>query len=1032
MARWTRIIPRRRGITVLVTLLVISVAVLAPRFRADGISYASDAWTQHHRKKLFEPQLKRYYVFTASDVQQPIPNLVSWNGAAQPGSSQYTRFTPVSVPGSEVGLRSVRVDDRPLEASPVALADSLTIEFRIRHHSEGFVRGGNSPHSGTLVAMGDGVWNGFLFSLDFPSNMLSFQLGHPKPEPARPVVALSRLPADVWTHIAGTWDGNEVRVYVNGLLAGRRNCTGPFFQVPNSSRLRIGYVGNGLGSARFDIEHLAIFGRCFSDLEILQTAWSGIHGHADSANSLLEAGRLLVSGRPQEAQQLLLQLVDDAPVHSLLRSIAEYRLGECMRELRLYEQSARWFNSAASGNSPRAIRSSATLEQQSLQAGLHQSSTMEQRADPNPAQGHALWNQPSDFLRAIHDQHRRSESFAMLEDWKLQFVQYIHPALARSCHSCHSDEGGCAPDIAGIQTALDSVHVGDFFWRQLAKQVVEHQPPLPESALLTTNDRLRLLYWIENRPRTALCEELAEDSDAPRHLEQEQWRVGFGMARRLTRDELRNSVRDLLGVQLSDDQLPPPEGSGGEGFDNVSSTLFTSSMLLETWFQAVESAVNAAIREDLNNPAGQPRRILSVLPAETGDQLTAATACLKKFTGRAWRRLPDEAELHRLLSLYREAFHETDDFSQAMAEAARAVLLSPHFLLVSEPELVDAGEYQLLPEQFATRMALFLWRSLPDDELLNAAASGKLLLPHDIRQQIRRMLRDPKSESLGQDFGLQWLGLQRPEEMQPDPQSFPDWTPATAQLLQEEAVQLVNHILRRNRPLTELLHADYLIANEQLAKYYELPGSGSTEWGILQLPDHKRGGILTLGAVLTVTSRPSRTSPVLRGRWILENILGETVDMPPSDIPVFPEAADPAAPMTLRERLEQHRADPGCFHCHETMDQLGFALEEFDPTGRLRDHDGTGPVDASAILPAGETFHGISGLREVLRDKQQDFLRLFCRRLLAYALGRGIDRFDECVLDRCLEALADEENRADALFEEIILSFPFRHRYALP
>jgi len=222
-----------------------------------------------------------------------------------------------------------------------------------------------------------------------------------------------------------------------------------------------------------------------------------------------------------------------------------------------------------------------------------------------------------------------------------------------------------------------------------------------------------------------------------------------------------------------------------------------------------------------------------------------------------------------------------------------------------------------------------------------------------------------------------------------------------------------------------------VIANGQLAEFYGLPGRNVQGWERIGIAQGSRGGVLSLAAVLTATSRPRRTSPVLRGRWVLETILGETVPPPPPDIPVLPEEADPEAPLTLRERLEQHRSDPNCAACHQTMDQLGFALEEYGPTGRFRSHDGTGPVDASGLLPSGERIQGLSGLQRALQARHRQFLRLFCRRLLGYALGRELERFDLCVVDRCLERLETSGNRSSAAIEEIILSYPFRNRQAV-
>ena len=1019
---------------VLLTVLGVAFAVLAmPRFLATGTRLASQPWTRQHSSRLRDPFLSRYYVFTGSDAGSHTRNLATWTGEmCLP--TEFRGRAPRSVPGREDALRAVRIEDVPLQALPASLiGNKLTVEFRIRHYGQGFVLGGNLKHSGTLVAMGDGIWNGFLFSMQFPANTLSFQLGHPKPSPALPVMALSRLPSQVWTHIAGTWDGQEVCIYVNGLLAGRRACSGPWFPVPRSSRLRVGYTGNGLGCIRFDIEQLALYARCLSDQEILDAAWPNLNATTPQIDDLLAAGRMLVTGAPDAAESRLQSLHDSAAADSIICSLAELRLGECHREAEKYSEAELWFKSAASALRPDEIRGAAGMEIHAIQNGLYQPSSRALRADSAGAQGDTAWLVPNhDRIVSATRSFEQQLSAEHATRWSARFDSSIRPILQQSCVPCHHSDSSNALNLASIKSAQDAIDVGGAFWREVAENIsTRHSPPLSRLAI-TPEDHLRLLNWVADRPRAGLCEELSEDMNEPRYFEDVGWRSGFGSARRLTRSELRNSIRDLFGVLLSDEFLPPPEGSGGEGFDTSSGTLFTSSSLLESWLQSVHLIINQTIVADQNQTDTNLRRILTIIPRNPDEYPTAAKACLEQLTRRAWRRVSSEVEMARLMGVYTEALQDTGDYSLAVGEAAKAVLLSPAFLFVVEPETVVAGEYPLLPEQLATRMALFLWSSLPDEELLNAALSGRLSSPGDIRAQIRRMLRDPRSAAIGDNFGLQWLGLVQPESLQPHPGMFRDWTPATGELLRREAARFVAHVLCENRPITELLNAEYVLADKQLAEFYGLRPPTAAGWHLIPVDDGSRGGLLGLGAVLTATSRPGRTSPVLRGRWILENILGETVQPPPPDVPALPETADPDAPLTLRERLEQHRSDPACAGCHQTMDQLGFGLEEFDPTGRLRSHDSSGPVNASGTLPTGEQFNGISGLRSVLKSREPEFLRLICRRLLGYALGRELERFDLCVVDRCVAKLAENQQRADVLFEEIIMSFPFRYRQVPP
>ncbi|MFM7057430.1 MAG: DUF1592 domain-containing protein [Planctomycetota bacterium] len=1010
--------------------LIFCAALVLPRFLASGTRLASAAWQQEHSRRLRDPLLRRCYLFTGDDAHLRSRNLAAWHGeltAAEAGEGR----VPRRVAGREDALRAVRLEDIPMQAMPVIVDRQFTVEFRIRHHGQGFVVGGNARHSGTLAAMGDGIWNGFLFSLQFPSNTLSFQLGRPKPDPALPVTAISRIPAGVWSHLAGTWDGREVRIYVNGLLAGRRQCAGPLIPVPRTSRLRLGYVGNGLGCVRFDVEHFAMSARCLSDAEILQTAWPTVSGSSPQGAALLQSGRLLVAGEPSLAAAQLRNL-SGVMADSPLRALAEFRLGECDRERGRIADAVRWFTAASATSRPDSIRGAATTELQSLKDGTQPPSSMTARQD-RAGQQAAVAAGESQQMKLLHSDRTAQLQLAMAEAnaWRDRFNGRVQPILQTACCPCHSGPQAAGPDLKSIRTAEDAVSAGARFWQRVATVVREEAMPPQHSIHLAAADRQRLLHWLDSRPRKGLCEEIPEDADEPRYFEEVGWRIGFAAARRLTRRELRNAVRDLLGVVLTDDQLPPPEGSGGEGFDTSSATLFTSSSLLESWLQSVHDAVDQAIAADTAMESVESRRLLRKAPTSAVTVHEAARGCLEPWMRRAWRRQPTLAELDRLLPLVDTAFQEHGSFAAAVGEAAKAILLSPAFLLVAEPERGVDGDYPLLPEQLATRMSLFLWSSIPDDELLHAALHGRLDRPQEIREQIRRMLMDPRSNALGESFGLQWLGLDRPENLQPDRGQFPEWTPELAALLLEEASRFTGFVLREDRPLTELLEADYVMANGQLAAFYGLPGDEDRDWERVQIQGGSRGGVLSLAAVLTATSRPHRTSPVLRGRWILETILGETVPPAPPDIPVLPEETDPDAPLTLRERLEQHRSDPGCAACHQTMDQLGFALEQFGPTGRLRSHDGTGLVDATGLLPSGERIQGLAGLRQALKARHREFLRLFCRRLLGYALGRELERFDLCVVDRCLERLEASGNRSSAVIEEIILSYPFRNRQAI-
>jgi hypothetical protein len=302
------------------------------------------------------------------------------------------------------------------------------------------------------------------------------------------------------------------------------------------------------------------------------------------------------------------------------------------------------------------------------------------------------------------------------------------------------------------------------------------------------------------------------------------------------------------------------------------------------------------------------------------------------------------------------------------------------------------------------------------------------------------MLKDAKIRGLAESFGRQWLGIEPlGTTVVPDAKRFPEFDGELATAMRAETSMLLEHVLREERPLPELLDADYTFLNERLAKHYGIAGVTGEDMRRVALADRSRGGVLTLGAVLATTSYPLRTSPVLRGRWLLEQVLGGKVPPPPPNVPELPKDDAAAGQATLRERLEQHRADPACAGCHQRMDPLGFGLENFDVLGRWRERysvlegetlrpDGP-PVDASGTFPSGEQFRGPAELKAAVLKRQPEFLRNFVRKMLGYALGRQLNKFDQCIIDQALGDLAKNEQRSSALVHSIVQSYPFRHRY---
>ena len=326
---------------------------------------------------------------------------------------------------------------------------------------------------------------------------------------------------------------------------------------------------------------------------------------------------------------------------------------------------------------------------------------------------------------------------------------------------------------------------------------------------------------------------------------------------------------------------------------------------------------------------------------------------------------------------------------------------------------------------------LFLWSSTPDDELLKVAFRGDLSQGDHLDQQVRRMLASPKSQALIDNFAGQWLQLRKFDEVAVSRKHFPNFTPQLRNDMRQETLQFFGGLIKENRSILDLIQGDYSYLNERLARHYGVPNVKGDEFRRVSLQGTNRLGILSQGSILTVTSNPSRTSPVKRGKWILENILGEPPPIPPPNVPVFQEQEGDKATGSLKQRLEQHRLDPNCSVCHLRMDSLGFALENFDGVGAWRTKDGKFPIEPDGELPSGEKFRGPGELTKLLIDtKRDDFVRCLTEKMLIYALGRGIEYYDQCAVDKIKQALAKNEYRVTTLIVEIVRSEPFQRQGA--
>ena len=424
------------------------------------------------------------------------------------------------------------------------------------------------------------------------------------------------------------------------------------------------------------------------------------------------------------------------------------------------------------------------------------------------------------------------------------------------------------------------------------------------------------------------------------------------------------------------------------------------------------------------------KRIMICGEAEGSYQPECAREILSKLARRAYRRPLRDGEVDSLLGLVKLADKEGDTFAQGIQLALKAILVSPHFLfrIERDPDLDNPdARHEIRQHELATRLSYFLWSSMPDEELFQAAEEGTLRDPRKLESQIRRMLEDPKSYALVENFAGQWSQLRNLESISPDPDRFPEFDEELRTAMRRETELFFESIMREDRSIVDFLDARFTFLNERLARHYGIEGVKGDEFRRIALEDERRGGVLTQASVLTVSSYPTRTSPVIRGKWLLENIFGAPPPDPPPGGPPLDEAKV-GLNGTLREQLEQHRANPTCAVCHAKIDPLGFGFENYDAIGAWRTHYGKFPIDASGTLPGGESFSGPSELRAILTAKKRDFARCLTEKMLTYALGRGLEGYDKPTVEAIVRRLEADEFRFSRLVVEIANSMPFRMR----
>ncbi|HEX7375975.1 MAG TPA: DUF1592 domain-containing protein [Pirellulales bacterium] len=645
-----------------------------------------------------------------------------------------------------------------------------------------------------------------------------------------------------------------------------------------------------------------------------------------------------------------------------------------------------------------------------------------------------------------------------------EFHENIAPLLQKFCVDCHG-QGTVTADVAFDRFASDADLLASRpLWSKALKQLRAGLMPPQGEERPSADEIERIASWIK-----AAVFEIDPQNPDP----------GLVTVRRLNRVEYRNTIRDLVGVEYDTSGEFPADDSG-HGFDNIGEVLSVSPLLLEKYVAAAEAIVKKADEKRL-----LPRDI----PAAAADRPQFALDVLTAFAKRAFRRPADAHTIERLLALAQSVAEQPGrDIKAGIKTALTAMLASPRFLFREEAaEPAPPGVHPLVDEwSLASRLSYFLWSTMPDEELFRLANEHKLR--GDLPNQVRRMLADARSKELVRQFTGQWLQARdidsvtinafavisgdRPPDLEAEKRRtrfrelrsrpFESLTAAEKaemdamraafrggarrfrqfeldgelrRAMRKETEMAFAHVLGEDRSLLELIDCNYTFLNEKLAKHYGIEGVEGSEMRLVQLPaDSLRGGVLTQGTVLAVTSNPDRTSPVKRGLFLLENLLGTPPPPPPPDIPPLEDAKKQLADRaTLREQLELHQREPLCHSCHNRLDPLGLALEEFNALGMLREARPDRAIDTSGTLLTGESFKNLRELKRILAtDRRRDFYRCLSEKLLIYALGRGLEDVDVDTIDRLVERLDQEKGRASTLIFGIIESVAFQRRRAEP
>ncbi len=605
----------------------------------------------------------------------------------------------------------------------------------------------------------------------------------------------------------------------------------------------------------------------------------------------------------------------------------------------------------------------------------------------------------------------------------LSWDRQISAKFVAHCYKCHgSDDPTANVDLASDENPRLIVQHRDQWELVLESLKNESMPPEDAKRKLSDEDRDLMVRFLERTLNDVDCDS-ASDPGRP-------------VLRRLNRTEYDNAVLDLTGLDLRLGQDFPAE-TQAYGFDNVGDALTLTPLQVQQYHDAAQTIV-AGIIATRGEAADTPyKRTFIVSPSAELQPREAARQIVTRFARVAFRRDAAPAFIESLVAAYDRARREGADHDTAAGYLITGILVSPRFLMRVEADQPATNEpYPVDDFELATRLSFFLWSRPPDERLSELAGSGQL--DEALDEQALRMLADDRSRAMVENFFFQWLGINELESFQPDPNAFAEFDESLRHSMRREAFESLRFIVRENRPITEIIHADHLFLDERLASHYDLTPefersdsefhNADDAFRKVAITDGRRGGLLTSAALLMLQADPTRTNIPRRGNFIAGRILGAPPPPPPPEVPPLGAASDDRKSMTLRERLALHRSEPQCASCHDKTDPLGFALENYDAIGRWRDLDSGQPIDASGELRDGTVFAGPAEMKRMLLDRRSEFRETFVKNLLTYALGRGITGDDECLVRHITEVAAAHDDRFGDIVVAIVTGDAFRKR----